>query len=147
MKKALLLIFLFLGISLAQTTVRTFPSFHSVVNVYADTAKGAAVTTDAISSEDWVGVHTLFFYADTVDVGTPGTFTVNPQLYNSLRGQWYDYYDATAMVTVAASKLTEDYFYINYGSYTQNAWGDSVRWIITPQSADTIKFTIDVGGQ
>lgn len=148
MKKLLFVLFLMVGLVFGQATVKTVPQYHGWESVYEDTAKGAAITTSAISPQQWAGAITIGIYADTVDSGTPSAFKIHSEIYcaASNMAQWLDYYVVDS-VYVPASKYAADYFFVNWGNKSSNSWGDSLRFIITPASGDTALFKVVVGGQ
>lgn len=147
MKKLILFIMLLPLLLSAQITVKTYPQPHSVANVFNDTLKGAAATTNAIYIRQWSGTITLFFYMDTTDSGTPSALSVKSQVYNPLTAQWYDDFTNDAAFSIGAALWAEKYIYVNYGQYSDNAQADSVRWVLTPNAADTGVVRLDVGGQ
>ena len=146
--KWILIVLVLFSLSLSAQ-VKTYPQKHSNVNVFNATVNGGAgaATTSAINPSEWKGVITIFIEMDTTDSGTPGTAGLKPQIYNSLSGNWYDYHDLGDMFTIPAANWGDKKFYIVSSNYDDHAWADSLRWIFTPQSADTGTVRIDVGGQ
>ncbi len=148
--KRILVILLFMNVlAFAQMTVKAIPQKHSIVNIFNATVNGGAgaVTTTAIDASKWDGVISLFVEMDTTDSGTPGTLGLKQQTYNSLSGNWYDYQDLGNLLDIPAANWANKKFVVNIGSYEDNVWGDSTRWVLTPQAADTGTVRVDVGGQ
>jgi len=154
MKRILVLLLLFCAIGFSQTVVRTMPLHHTAFQVYNDTLKNTQDTTNAISADNWKGVFTMFFYRDTTAAQTPAYLKIKPQLYLGTVmvgdtpteiNQWFEYYEGAFVDSIAGTYTAESYIWMNWGSYTQNGWADSVRWVISAGDTEVVK--IWVGGQ
>lgn len=167
--KTALLILLFSIAAYAQGSTRTVPQYHHWERIMDNEwvgAKGDGTdTTDAFSPLWWEGVTTLFFQTDTTGGGASDScMTIFYQLKRKYTypengvvdedwGGWYG--DATAVTRTKIDTVARSYsnrngvFFIDPAGVMSSgwAWGDSMRFILKIGTGDSLRVTVDVGGQ
>ena len=133
MKRVLFLLIGLVAFSFAQQRVQTQPRTNDWNKIFV----GTAVTTSAVTSEDW-GISEIYgaatVWLDTLDgTDTFGDITIGVQIYNAETKEWGTFITGSSAVTITVSGLVWP-CYFSLASYPEWQSGDKARLTATAAS-------------
>jgi hypothetical protein len=149
MKKIIILLFMFCGITFAQS-IFTEPNYRDYESIYADTII-TSDTTNAFNVQYSYGTITNAIKIVEV-INSDSCLRVDVQ-YKNVGGGWGAYYTSTTTKSLldtinrTLANTASAYIYFEPAEQTSWAHADSVRFIYTIGDSDSLKIESEVGGQ